>query len=151
MYARLSFGSDGLAGLEDYDRAMLWALRCVAAGRLDCPSLRRTFADLCGRSADQMLCGLLVLVRLLADRSADGLRLHLPGSSALSCDERAILSALVQLRDECGPDVAAAELADKLGVIPDHSLTAAFTYLSDLVSGGAEVPPSRAWRAGALH
>lgn len=143
MHARLSFGSDGLAGLEDYDRAMLWALRCVAAGRLDCPSLRRAFVDICGRSADQLLCGLLVMVRLLADRSEGGLRLHLPGSSVMSRDERVVLSALASLREAHGAEAAAAEVATHLSVQVDASLTAAFGYLADLLSGAAGPAPAR--------
>ena len=135
MHARLSFGSDGLAGLEDYDRAMLWALRCVAAGRLDCPSLRRAFVDLCGRSADQLLCGLLVMVRLLADRSEAGLRLHLPGSSVMSRDERAILSALGSLREAGGVEAASIELAKHLGAPADQPLLGALHYLAELLSG----------------
>jgi len=137
MYARLTVGPDGATGLEDYDRAMLWALRCVAAGRLDCPSLRRAFVDLCGRTADQMLCGLLVLVRLLAERSPDGLRLHLPGSSVMSRDERAILTALAALRDECGADTAVSGLADHLGGSADGQLRGAVRYLAELMAGDA--------------
>ena len=151
MSARLSMETDGHFGLEDYDRAMLWALRCVAAGRLDCPSLRRTFLDLCGRTADQLLCGLLVMVRLLADRRQGGLRLHLPGSSEMSGDERAILSALVRLRDEREAAAAAAELEGRLGVRADGSLTAAFLYLGDLFSGGGNAPGSRSCRVGMVR
>lgn len=143
MHARLSFGSDGMVGLEDYDRAMLWALRCVAAGRLDCPSLRRAFVDLCGRSADQLLCGLLVMVRLLSDRCEAGLRLHLPGSSVISRDERAIISVLAALREEQGPDAAANELAERLGVQTDPRLTVAIRYLADLLSGKQSPAPAR--------
>ena len=143
MQARLSFGWDGMAGLEDYDRAMLWALRCVAAGRLDCPSLRRAFVDLCGPSADQLLCGLLVMVRLLSDRCEAGLRLPLPGSSMISRDERAILSALAALREEQGPDATANELAGRLGVQADRRLTGAIRYLADLLLGEQRPAPAR--------
>ena len=151
MSVRLSVEADGHFGLDDYDRAMLWALRCVAAGRLDCPSLRRTFLDLCGRRADQLLCGLLVMVRLLADRRVGGLRLHLPGSSDMSADERAILSALARLREEREAGGAAAELAGRLGVRADGSLTAALLYLRDLFCGGVAAQAARPVLVAAAH
>jgi hypothetical protein len=119
---------------------MLWALRCVAAGRLDCPSLRRAFIDLCGRSADKLLCGLLVLVRLLAAGSEAGLRLHLPGSSVMSRDERAILSALGALREPGGVEAAASHLAAHLGGPGDRRLLGALNYLADLLLGEERAP-----------
>ena len=84
---------DGAVELDDLDRAVLWAMRSVAVGRLDCPSLRRAMVDLYGPAADQILCALLVMVRLLANRSVKGLRMHMPGSNAVSRDELMILSA----------------------------------------------------------
>jgi hypothetical protein len=135
MDARLSYGADGMAGLEEFDRVMLWGLRCMAAGRLDCGVLHRALVDLCGRSADQLLGGLLVMVRLLAGRSQAALRLHLPGSSVMSRDERAILSALAQLRDGRDAEAAAAELARTFDLCADTSLNAAVGYLALLLAG----------------
>ena len=135
MDARLSFRADGMAGLEEFDRVMLWGLRCMAAGRFDCGVLRRAMVDLCGRSADQLVGGLLVLVRLLAARSQSALRLHLPGSTVMSRDERAILSALAQLREGGDAEAAAAELAHKFGFCADLSLNAAAGYLAVLLAG----------------
>lgn len=86
--------------LDELDRAVLWAIRSVAVGRGDCPSLRRTFLDLYGPPADQILCALLVLVRLVVARSPGGLRLHMPGSSAVSQDELLILAALAATQHE---------------------------------------------------
>lgn len=146
MAALLTFEPDETTELEDHDGAFLWALRCVAAGRLDCPSLRRAFVDLCGPAADPLLCGLLVFVRLLAVRCPGGLRLHLPGSSAISRDERAILAALAGLREEGRaetPALLAAELTERLGVGTDRGVTAAFLHLADLLAARAPAPASR--------
>lgn len=141
MDARLAFETDGLSGLEEYERAMLWALRCVAAGRLDCPSLRRAFEDICGRAGDQLLCGLLVMVRLLAGRGEAELRLHLPGSSVMSLDERAVVSALARLKEGAGAEAVTAELAARLGVAADDRLTAAVRYVAELLAGEAASAP----------
>lgn len=129
---------DGPVDLDDLDRAVLWAMRSVAVGRADCPSLRRTFHDLYGPAADQILCGLLVIVRLLGARSAEGLRLHMPGSSAVSRDELMILSALASAQEQTSSEarrLADAGLAQLLGHAgPDASLTSAFRYVAELLS-----------------
>lgn len=128
---------DGALDLEDLDRAVLWAMRSVAVGRADCPSLRRTFHDLYGPAGDQILCGLLVMVRLLGARSAEGLRLHMPGSSAVSRDEVLILTALANVQDEAlgeGRACADAGLARLVEGGPDASLRSAFRYVAALLS-----------------
>ena len=129
--------TDGPVELDDLDRAVLWAMRSVAVGRLDCPSLRRAFLDLYGPAADQILCALLVMVRLLASRTERGLRMHMPGSSAVSRDELLILSALAVVQeDACGEAglCVAAELAERLGGRVDPSLAAAVQYVAELLS-----------------
>lgn len=155
---------DGAVELDDLDRAVLWAMRSVAVGRADCPSLRRTFHDLYGPAADQILCGLLVMVRLLGARSAEGLRLHMPGSSAISRDEVLILAALAAVQEErpSGPRASSADagLAQLLGAAPGASLTAAFRYVAELLSergrrlsrpGLAACAPGDAVRSRTLH
>ena len=88
MQAVAAMDMDGPVELDDLDRTVLWAMRSVAVGRLDCPSLRRAFVDLYGPgAADQILCALLVMVRLLSSRAAQGLRMHMPGANAVSRDE----------------------------------------------------------------
>lgn len=154
---------DGPVELDDLDRAVLWAMRSVAVGRLDCPSLRRAFLDLYGGSADQILCALLVMVRLLASRAERGLRMHMPGSSAVSRDELLILSALAVVQEEaCGEAglCVAAELAERLGGRVDASLAAAVQYVAELLSDrgrrlsvgeGAPPPTPRRPDRRALH
>jgi hypothetical protein len=134
MHLQPALDLEGPVELDDLDRAVLWAIRSVAVGRADCPSLRRTFVDLYGPRADQILCGLLVMVRLLANRSAGGIRLHMPGGSAVSHDELLILAALTAMQGEaCGS--ADAGLADVLGEGVDASLVSAFHYVAELLSG----------------
>jgi hypothetical protein len=128
---------DHVGELDDLDRAVLWAMRSVAVGRADCPSLRRTFYDLYGPAADQILCGLLVMVRLLGARAAEGLRLHMPGSSAVSRDEVLILAALASGQDgEPGEAGSAADagLAQRIGGRLDSSLSSALRYVAELLS-----------------
>jgi hypothetical protein len=128
---------DGAAELDDLDRVVLWAMRSVAVGRADCPSLRRTFHDLYGPAADQILCGLLVMVRLLGARAADGLRLHMPGSSAVSRDEVVILAVLAAAQEEAvgdGRPAADAALAQLVGARSDASLAAAVCYVAEMLS-----------------
>jgi len=130
---------NGSAELDDLDRAVLWAMRSVAVGRGDCPSLRRTFHDLYGPAADQILCGLLVLVRLLSARASQGLRLHMPGSSAISGDELRILAALAAVQEEglaAGRVAVNRGLAQLLGGRPDAGLAAAIRYVAKLLSDG---------------
>lgn len=137
MQADAAVDMDGPVELDDLDRAVLWAMRSVAVGRLDCPSLRRTFLDLYGPTADQILCALLVMVRLLASRAAGGLRMHMPGRSAVSRDELLVLSALAIVQEEAGSGAAlriAAELSELLGGRVDASLTSAFQYVAELLS-----------------
>jgi hypothetical protein len=137
MQAEAAVDMDGPVELDDLDRAVLWAMRSVAVGRLDCPSLRRTFLDLYGPAADQILCALLVMVRLLASRAAGGLRMHMPGSSAVSRDELLILSALAIVQEEAHGAAArrvAAELTELLGGRIDASLTSAIHYVAELLS-----------------
>lgn len=128
---------DGSVELDDLDRVVLWAIRSVAVGRADCPSLRRTFHDLYGPAADQILCGLLVMIRLLGARVADGLRLHMPGSNAVSRDELMILAALAgvqgQSSEEAGREADNA-LAQLLGDGRDTSLACAIRYVAELLS-----------------
>jgi hypothetical protein len=127
---------DGSVDLDELDRAVLWAMRSVAVGRADCPSLRRTFHDLYGRAADQILCGLLVMVRLLGARTGGGLRLHMPGSSAVSHDELLILAALAAVQEapagerEPSPPLGLADLAGG----SDASLNSAIRYVAELLS-----------------
>lgn len=134
MQAVAAIDMDGPLDLDDLDRAVLWAMRSVAVGRLDCPSLRRAFVDLYGAAAaDQILCALLVMVRLLASRAAQGLRMHMPGSGAVSRDELLILSALAVVQEEgCG--AAPAVLAELTGGRIDPSLASAFQYVAELLS-----------------
>ena len=137
MQAEAAVDMDGPVELDDLDRAVLWAMRSVAVGRLDCPSLRRTFLDLYGPTADQILCALLVMVRLLASRAACGLRMHMPGSSVVSRDELLILSALAIVQEDAGSGKAlrvATELSALLGGRFDASLAAAFQYVAELLS-----------------
>jgi len=147
---------DGAVELDDLDRAVLWAMRSVAVGRLDCPSLRRAMVDLYGPAADQILCALLVMVRLLANRSVKGLRMHMPGSNAVSRDELMILSALAVVQAEAcadaGPRVAA-ELAEMLGGRIDASLASAFQYVAELLSdrGRRLSPPEAASAGSTIH
>lgn len=134
MQAVAAIDVDGPVELDDLDRAVLWAMRSVAVGRLDCPSLRRAFVDLYGPgAADQILCALLVMVRLLASRAARGLRMHMPGSSAVSRDELLILSALAVVQEEAAGPVPA-ELAELLDGRIDSSLASAFQYVAELLS-----------------
>lgn len=134
MQAVAAIDVDGPVELNDLDRAVLWAMRSVAVGRLDCPSLRRAFVDLYGPgAADQILCALLVMVRLLASRAARGLRMHMPGSSAVSRDELLILSALAVVQEEAAGPVPA-ELAELLDGRIDSSLASAFQYVAELLS-----------------
>ncbi|CAN7183867.1 hypothetical protein LJR225_000470 [Phenylobacterium sp. LjRoot225] len=128
---------DGSVELDDLDRAVLWAMRSVAVGRADCPSLRRTFYDLYGPAADQILCGLLVMVRLLGVRSAEGFRLHMPGCSAVSRDEVLILAALAAVQDEGLSDARAAADAGLVRLVGgplDASLSSALRYVAELLS-----------------
>ena len=137
MQADAAVDMDGPVELDDLDRAVLWAMRSVAVGRLDCPSLRRTFLDLYGPMADQILCALLVMVRLLASRAAFGLRMHMPGSSGVSRDELLILSALAIVQEDAGSGEAlrvATELSELLGGRFDASLASAFQYVAELLS-----------------
>lgn len=124
---------DGPIELDDLDRAVLWAMRSVAVGRVDCPSLRRTFVDLYGPAADQILCALMVMIRLLANRSGGGLRMHMPGSSAVSRDELLILAALSAVQAEAA-ESADFTLAQLLGLGRDPGLIAAFRYVADLLA-----------------
>jgi hypothetical protein len=129
VQAEAAVDMDGPVELDDLDRAVLWAMRSVAVGRLDCPSLRRTFLDLYGPAADQILCALLVMVRLLSSRAAAGLRMHMPGSSAVSRDELLILSALAIVQEDAGSAAAlrvATELSELFGGRFDASLASAF-------------------------
>ena len=137
MQAAAAVDMDGTIELDDLDRAVLWAMRSVAVGRLDCPSLRRTFFDLYGPAADQILCALLVMVRLLAGRAAFGLRMHMPGSNVVSRDELLILSALAIVQEDAGSGEAlraATELSELLGGRFDASLASAFRYVAELLS-----------------
>lgn len=137
MQADAAVDMDGPVELDDLDRAVLWAMRSVAVGRLDCPSLRRTFHDLYGPAADQILCALLVMVRLLASRAAAGLRMHMPGSSAVSRDELLILSALAIVQEDADSGAAlrvATELSELFGGRFDASLASAFQYVAELLS-----------------
>ena len=124
---------DGPVELDDLDRAVLWAMRSVAVGRVDCPSLRRTFVDLYGQTADQILCALMVMIRLLASRTGRGLRMHMPGAGAVSRDELLILAALSALQAEA-PENADASLAQLLGLRSEPGLLAAVRYVADLLA-----------------
>jgi hypothetical protein len=124
---------DGPIELDELDRAVLWAMRSVAVGRVDCPSLRRTFVDLYGHAADQILCGLMVMIRLLASRTSCGLRMHMPGASAISRDELLILAALSASQAEA-PASADASLAELLGRGGDQRLVVAVRYVADLLA-----------------
>jgi hypothetical protein len=137
MQLQTATALDGVAELDDLDRAVLWAMRSVAAGRADCPLLRRTFHDLYGPAADQILCGLLVMVRLLGARALAGVRLHMPGSSAVSRDELVILAVLAAAQDAGRRDGQAAVdagLALLVGDRSDAGLAAAVGYVAELLS-----------------
>lgn len=133
MQLQAALDMDGPVELEDLDRAVLWAMRSVAVGRVDCPSLRRTFIDLYGPTADQILCALMVMIRLLASRTSGGLRMHMPGASAISRDELLILAALSALQAEAVEN-ADASLAQLLGLGRDAGLIAAVRYVADLLA-----------------
>ncbi|CAN7320336.1 hypothetical protein LJR219_001698 [Phenylobacterium sp. LjRoot219] len=128
-----AFDMDGPVELDDLDRAVLWAMRSVAVGRVDCPSLRRTFLDLYGPPADQILCALMVMIRLMASRTSGGLRMHMPGSSAVSRDELLILAALSAVQAQAAEN-ADASLAELLGLRRDPGLLAAVRYVADLLA-----------------
>lgn len=134
MRPQSSLDLDPPLELDELDRAVLWALRCAGLGRIDCPSLRRTFVDLYGeRAADHTLCGLLVLVRLLGRRLAGGLRLHTPGSGAISRDELMILAALAAAQDDLASGAArSGQTADGLGL--DAPLARALLHVAGLLS-----------------
>lgn len=132
MQLHQALDMDGPVELDDLDRAVLWAMRSVAVGRVDCPSLRRTFLDLYGPAADQILCALMVMIRLLASRTSGGLRMHMPGASAVSRDELLILAALSAVQAEAAEN-ADASLAQLLGLGRDPGLIAAVRYVADLL------------------
>lgn len=132
MQLHQALDMDGPVELDDLDRAVLWAMRSVAVGRVDCPSLRRTFLDLYGPAADQILCALMVMIRLLASRTSGGLRMHRPGASAVSRDELLILAALSAVQAEAAEN-ADASLAQLLGLGRDPGLIAAVRYVADLL------------------
>ena len=133
MQLQQALDMDGPVELDELDRAVLWAMRSVAVGRVDCPSLRRTFVDLYGPPADQILCALMVMIRLLASRTSGGLRMHMPGSSAVSRDELLILAALSAVQAQAAESVDAS-LAQLLGLGGDAGLLAAFRYVADLLA-----------------
>lgn len=133
MQLQQALDMDGPVDLDELDRAVLWAMRSVAVGRVDCPSLRRTFVDLYGPPADQILCALMVMIRLLASRTSGGLRMHMPGSSAVSRDELLILAALSAVQAQAA-ESADASLAQLLGLGGDAGLLAAFRYVADLLA-----------------
>lgn len=116
--------------LDSRHLALLWGFRAIAIGRSECPLVRCLLAQLCGARADVALANMIVFVRLVGWKGARRIRLHLPGCSAVSDDERLILSVVSAAEAAIlTGDVSSLteRLSQLLGGVSDASITAAAT------------------------
>ena len=89
--------SDDIETVEDLTRPehlLVWAMRAIALGHEDCPTLVRTFRAACGVLGDPLLQSYTVFIRYLALVSRQRLRVHVPGCPCVARDERGALAVV---------------------------------------------------------
>jgi hypothetical protein len=111
-----------LAALSPRAHAVVAALRCIAAGLSDCPSMGRLTDDGLGCARGEGLARVFLFARMLSHAAHRPLAVGWPGCGALTGLERAIAAAL-----EDDGDVDA--LGAILGGPPDAALAFALTSL----------------------
>lgn len=104
-----------LAGLEPRAHAVIAALRCIAAGLADCPSVSRLVDDGLGCARGEGLVRVFVFARVLAHEARRPLAVGWPGCGALTALERAVACAL-------DPRGGRDDLAGVLGAPPGRAL-----------------------------
>ncbi len=110
------------ASLEPRAHAVIAALRCIAAGLADCPTVARLVDDGLGAARGDGLARVFVFARVLAFEARWPLAVGWPGCGALTGLERAIAAAL-------SPGGEPADLSPVLGGPPGHALQVALTSL----------------------
>jgi hypothetical protein len=113
---------EGLAALDARAHAVIAALRCIAAGLADCPTVARLVDDGLGCPRGEGLARVFVFARILAHEARRPLAVGWPGCRALTGLERALAAALAP-----GGDVDV--LQDVLRSRPGRALHLAFTSL----------------------
>jgi hypothetical protein len=90
-----------LRDLTQGEHLLLWAFRAAAAGKPDCPIVRRTFDMSCGFAGLEALSALQVFVGELRRRGRREVRIGLPGTFALTRDEQLLIAvfAAAQAQD----------------------------------------------------
>lgn len=111
-----------LAGLEPRAHAVIAALRCIAAGLADCPSISRLADQGLGVARGEGLARVLVFARVLAHEARRPLAVGWPGCPALTGLERAVAAAL-------SPGGGAAALAGVIGAAPGRAALLALAGL----------------------
>ena len=142
----------GVRMLSHGEHLVIFGLRAMATGQMDCPVVRRAFEALLAGNADRTLGDLLVFVRLLALAATRRLRVHAPGCCALSGDEVLMLSAIGAAQTEPAADGAhglRAALGRLCDAPPSTGLALATVNLAEtLTRGGVDLGTMRAGLPG---
>ncbi len=80
--------------IDPVDSLVVGALRRIAVGRADCPSLTRDLVLACGEDAREVMATLTVFLQVLAGGGPSRLNIGPPGRCVLTADERR-LTALI--------------------------------------------------------
>jgi hypothetical protein len=147
--------SDDLETVEDLTRPehlLVWAMRAIALGHEDCPTVVQTFRRLCGANGDQTLQIYVIFIKYLAMTSRRRLQVHVPGCLCMGSDEAAALAIIaagqrsLRSRDERGLRAA---LRDLTQARADESLVLVVQGVARLLDASGIALPSRSATFGA--
>lgn len=149
---------DDVETVQDLTRPehlLVWAMRAIALGHEDCPTVVRTFRRACGTHGDETLQTYVIFIRYLALSSRHRLQVHVPGCPCVGTDEAAALAIVAAAQGSLrggGETGLRTALRDLTGAGPDETLVFVAQGLARLlVASGLAVPdrptsPRAQWR-----
>jgi len=137
----------GAALLQDLSRPehlLVWAMRAIALGHEDCPTLVNTFRRVCGARAEQTLQAYGVFIKYVAMTSRQRLGVHVPGCPCVGGDEAAVVSVIAAAQSSLH-DLDEAPLRARLGGLvgrePDGALLFAAQSIARLLAASGLTLP----------
>ena len=142
---------DDVETVQDLTRPehlLVWAMRAIALGHEDCPTVVRTFRHACGTHGDETLQTYVIFIRYLALSSRRRLQVHVPGCPCVGTDEAAALAiiaaALSKARCRAGGETGLrTALLDLTEAGPDETLVFVAQGLARLLDASGLAVPDR--------
>lgn len=76
------------------EHLLIWSLRRIATGRVECPVMAKEFTDACGEDGQEVFATFCTFLKALGYASRRRLSLRAPGWPTLSSNERQLLNLL---------------------------------------------------------